>query len=525
MADTKTLSENTRSPVTGAEGIRLATAGANWVATIGAIFGTVTGVTDQITAVGTLTAGAVPRTLLTGLGTGVSTALGVNIGSAGAPVLFNGAGGTPSSLTGTNISGTAASLTAGNVSGANAGALTSLQLGVVSTTTGQLLLANSASANLTTIQAGNAAAARTYTWPTNFGAAGTVLTDAAGNGTLSWAAAGSSTLTANSTATSGFSAGQLIYSDGSLIQASTGWVYASSVLTNTQAISATSTDGIVLQNTTAATVGAQKWSPRLHLTGNGWQTALPGSEKIDWIVEAQPVQGATHPTNNLVFSAQVNSGGYSPYLTISVNAAAASSFTTIGTTVLNSLGDGSGTIGTAASRWSGIYVFNAGVNIVSNTGPLIFGASSDVILVRGGAAATLTQGGVPAASPVAQTHNAQSSRSGTDSNVGGANFTLQSGNGTGTGTLSSLILQSPVAVGSGSGAQTQTTGLAIKAGAAVLTSYTVATLPAAATAGAGATAFVTDASTTLVLGLGGAVTGGGANKVPVYSDGTSWNYG
>jgi len=47
-------------------------------------------------------------------GTGVQTALGVNIGSAGAPVLFNGAGGTPSSLTGTNITGTAAGLTAGN---------------------------------------------------------------------------------------------------------------------------------------------------------------------------------------------------------------------------------------------------------------------------------------------------------------------------------------------------------------------------------------------------------------------------
>lgn len=50
---------------------------------------------------------------ITGLGTGVATALAVNVGSAGAPVLFNGAGGTPSSLTGTNISGTAASLTAG----------------------------------------------------------------------------------------------------------------------------------------------------------------------------------------------------------------------------------------------------------------------------------------------------------------------------------------------------------------------------------------------------------------------------
>lgn len=52
---------------------------------------------------------------LTSLGTGVATALGVNTGSAGAVVLFNGAGGSPSSLTGTNITGTAAGLTAGAV--------------------------------------------------------------------------------------------------------------------------------------------------------------------------------------------------------------------------------------------------------------------------------------------------------------------------------------------------------------------------------------------------------------------------
>ena len=50
---------------------------------------------------------------LTGLGTGVATALAINIGSAGAFVTFNGAGGTPSSLIGTNISGTASALSIG----------------------------------------------------------------------------------------------------------------------------------------------------------------------------------------------------------------------------------------------------------------------------------------------------------------------------------------------------------------------------------------------------------------------------
>ena len=48
-------------------------------------------------------AGAAPATTTTG--TGVLTALGVNVGSAGAFVVFNGAGGTPSSLTLTNATG------------------------------------------------------------------------------------------------------------------------------------------------------------------------------------------------------------------------------------------------------------------------------------------------------------------------------------------------------------------------------------------------------------------------------------
>lgn len=64
-----------------------------------------------------------------------------------------------------------------------------------------------------------------------------------------------------------------------------------------------------------------------------------------------------------------------------------------------------------------------------------------------------------------------------------------------------------------------TTGLQINRGTAKLTSYTVATLPAAATVGAGAIAFVTDATTPTSLAT---VVGGGAVKVPVYSDGSGW---
>lgn len=49
---------------------------------------------------------------------------------------------------------------------------------------------------------------------------------------------------------------------------------------------------------------------------------------------------------------------------------------------------------------------------------------------------------------------------------------------------------------------------------------TVSGLPSSSPAGQ--TAMVTDASTTVILGLGLVVTGGGANFSPVYSDGTNW---
>lgn len=83
------------------------------------------------------------------LGTGVVTALGTNIGSAGAFVVLGGAGGTPSSLIGTNITGTAAGLTAGVATAANGlkTATTTVSIsGATAPTVGQTLTATSGSA-------------------------------------------------------------------------------------------------------------------------------------------------------------------------------------------------------------------------------------------------------------------------------------------------------------------------------------------------------------------------------------------
>jgi hypothetical protein len=65
-----------------------------------------TATSGAVTLAGTL-AIANGGTGLTALGTGVQTAIGINVGSAGAFVTFNGALGTPSSGTVTNLTGTA----------------------------------------------------------------------------------------------------------------------------------------------------------------------------------------------------------------------------------------------------------------------------------------------------------------------------------------------------------------------------------------------------------------------------------
>lgn len=51
---------------------------------------------------------------------------------------------------------------------------------------------------------------------------------------------------------------------------------------------------------------------------------------------------------------------------------------------------------------------------------------------------------------------------------------------------------------------------------------TVAQLPNPTTAGAGTRAFVTDSNTAT---FAAAIAGGGANQVPVYSDGAAWRVG
>jgi hypothetical protein len=179
------------------------------------------------------------------------------------------------------------------------------------------------------------------------------------------------------------------------------------------------------------------------------------------------------------------------------------------------VGDSSGSGGGA------ILAFGGGALITWQSTNRQDSGSVDLTL-RKGASNTLTLGASDASSPAAQKISTQGSRGGTDSNVAGANLTITSGLGTGNATPSSLILRSPLIGSSGTTAQTETTGLTIKNGAAVLSSYTVSGLPSASVSGAGALAMVSDANEAAGTSIGSTPTGSGSVKRVVYSDGTNW---
>jgi len=273
---------------------------------------------------------------------------------------------------------------------------------------------------------------------------------------------------------------------------------------SSQAIGATSTDGLLLSNPTAATVGAQKWSSRAHFHGSGWGTTAGAAQDCDWIVQLSPVQG-TNPLNTLDFRYSTNGAAYTTMLSMSQFGLTASS-------------GYSGTAGTFSGAVSAVF----GFNILSNTSYLSFGTGYDVILQRGGAAANLQLGTTAANPPVAQTLSVQDA-SGTD--IAGATWKLRASRGTGAGVPGALEFQTSTILGSSTTLQTATTRFTISHLSVTSTlpivfpAYTVAGLPAGV---AYARAFVTDA---LAPAFGAAVAGGGAVVVPVYFDGAAWNVG
>lgn len=113
---------------------------------------------------------------------------------------------------------------------------------------------------------------------------------------------------------------QVQFNDASAFGGDSGLTYAKAtdILTHTHdAVGATSADGYVLQNTTAAAAGAQQYSPRFRLRGYGWKTnSTAASQSVDCAWELRPVQAAAAPTGNYVLSCSIAGGAYSDVLTI-----------------------------------------------------------------------------------------------------------------------------------------------------------------------------------------------------------------
>jgi hypothetical protein len=94
--------------------------------------------------------------------------------------------------------------------------------------------------------------------------------------------------------------------------------FVGAITTTIDGIGAVSTNGFVLRNTTPAAAGAQQYSPRILLEGQGWKTnATAASESVRFAFEVQPVQSTADPIGNLAFLVSVNNGAFVNAVTFS----------------------------------------------------------------------------------------------------------------------------------------------------------------------------------------------------------------
>jgi hypothetical protein len=248
---------------------------------------------------------------------------------------------------------------------------------------------------------------------------------------------------------------------GSTLQTATEKWYmtGAGALVNTQAVAATSVDGLVLQTSATATVGAQKYSPALHFKGSGWGTTGGAAQSVDWRIEMAPVQGTTAPNARLGYASSVNEGAYEDKFLFENSA---------GNTFIGLITNGKIKISSSISN------YNSNVNTAmfgSNESQFVSGyylgwassstnaQTSDAFLTRGGAA-NLQLGRAAANPPVPQTQSVQDA-SGT--NISPAKWTFRSSRGTGNAVNTGILYewQTPDVGVSGTTLQTATAKMAL----------------------------------------------------------------
>jgi len=222
---------------------------------------------------------------ISGLGTGVATALGVNTGSAGAVVLFNGNAGTPSALIGTNITGTASL----NINGT---------VGATTATTGAFTTATASTSLTTPLLIGGTTTTSPLTFKTTTGV-GTTGADhifQVGN--------------------NGATEAMRILNDATIGIGTTTPTSKLDITTNSLGATQTTTSGLALVNNTAATSLAQvQISPAIRWRGNAWSSSLI-SKTYDFRAFSQTANGGTNPAATWKLQGSSNGAAFSDILTV-----------------------------------------------------------------------------------------------------------------------------------------------------------------------------------------------------------------
>lgn len=149
------------------------------------------------------------------------------------------------------------------------------------------------------------------------GTSGYVLTSNGAGALPTWQAAAGGGVTSIA-AGSGLAGGTVTSTGTFTLDLTSANVFTAAQSVNKAGIATTSTDALILTNTTAATSGVtQQYSSRIRLTGAAWKTnATAASQTDDWIIENQPQSGASATTENLIIASQISGGGYTTQATL-----------------------------------------------------------------------------------------------------------------------------------------------------------------------------------------------------------------
>jgi hypothetical protein len=400
---------------------------------------------------------------ITGLGTGVPAALAINVGTAGAPVVLNGALGTPASGVATNLTGTASGLTAGNV-------LTNANLtGEVTSVGNAATLTNSAVIGkvLTGYVSGAGTVAATDSilqavQKLNGNDANLQPLDAA----LTALAAGSDFVqfTGPATSTKVFTlpnASSTILTSNAVVTAAQGGTGVANANTITLAGNLTTAGANALTLTSTA-------ATNVTLPTTGTLATLAGTEAL----------------SNKTITASAFNG------TVGATTPSTGAFTTLA-------------IGTNSAFGGTLGQFNgSNVTIAAGGGQFSIGTTNAAAADMGGS--------------LGFTANTTSLAGYSMGNISARLIA------TGAGVYRSYMAFATTDTGGTIADRMRLTDAGLAVTGVItpkLATTTYATLPSAATAGAGAMIYISDCNSTTRLAT---AAGGGANKVLVYSDGTNW---